>query len=110
MKAIEKVLKEAISTNKYKSGIKEVSGSVKGSKLLIISRSIPAEHRSKIEDQAKAANIPVYQFAGNSVELGKLCNRPFRITAIAIKTGTNDEIQSILAEAGEKGHASAKGA
>lgn len=109
MKAIEKVIKEAITTNKYKSGVKEVSGSVKGSKLLIISRSIDAKDRTKIEDQAKASNIPIYQFGGNSIELGKLCNRPFRVTAIAIKTGTNEEIQSILADVASKNPAQAKG-
>src|ERR1051326_944480 len=108
MKRIEKVIKEAISTNKYKSGVKEVSGSVKGSKLLILSRSVDSNARSKLEEQAKAASVPIYEFEGTSVELGKMCNRPFRVTAIALKAGTSEEIQTILTEKSSGASKSAK--
>ena len=36
MRALEKVIKDAIATDKYKSGVKEVLQSVKGSKLIAI--------------------------------------------------------------------------
>jgi large subunit ribosomal protein L30e len=96
MKTLEKVIKDAVSAEKYKGGVKEVLQSIKGSKLIIISKSIDPQDEKKLKDQAKSANIPVYEYAGTSVQLGKLCNRAFRITAIAIKSGTVDEISAIV--------------
>jgi large subunit ribosomal protein L30e len=98
MKALEKVIKDAVAADKYKSGVKEVLQSVKGSKLVIVSKSIDSADRAKLEEQAKAANVAVYEYPGTSVQLGKLCNRPFRVTAIAIKSGTSAEIEAIMSE------------
>jgi large subunit ribosomal protein L30e len=99
MKTLEKVIKEAIASEKYKRGVKEVLQSVKGSKLIILARTVPTNERSKIEEQAKSANVALYEYPGTSVQLGKMFNKPFRINAIALKTGSADEISSILSEA-----------
>ncbi|MEW6604830.1 MAG: ribosomal L7Ae/L30e/S12e/Gadd45 family protein [Thermoproteota archaeon] len=98
MKALEKVIKDAVAADKYKSGVKEVLQSVKGSKLIIVSKSIDSVDRAKLEERAKTANVAVYEYPGTSVQLGKLCNRPYRITAIAIKSGTAAEIDAIMSE------------
>jgi large subunit ribosomal protein L30e len=97
-KIMDKVLKDALNANKYRCGTKEVLKSVKGSKLIILSSSIEAENRVKIEEQAKSSNVPIYKFDGNSFKLGKLCNKPFRISIIALKAGTDAQINSILSE------------
>lgn len=94
------MIKDAVAADKYKSGVKEVLQSVKGSKLIIISKSIDSDDRTKLEEQAKAADVAVYEYPGTSVQLGKLCNRPFRITAIAIESGTEAEIDAIMSEKG----------
>jgi len=94
------VIKDAVAADKYKSGVKEVLQSVKGSKLIIISKSIDSDDRTKLEEQAKAADVAVYEYPGTSVQLGKLCNRPFRITAIAIESGTEAQIDAIMLEKG----------
>jgi len=98
VKIIEKVLKEAVNANKYRCGTREVLRSMKGSKLIMLSNSLKSESRSKLEEQAKSANIPLYVFDGNSFKLGKLCNKPFRISALALKSGTDAEINSILSD------------
>lgn len=108
MRTLEKVIKEAVSSDKYKSGVKEVLQSVKGSKLIIVSRSLAGHDRGKLEEQAKAASVSVYEYPGTSVQLGKLCNKPFRITAIAIKTGTTEEVDAIISEGKEGGKQSTK--
>ena len=100
MKALEKVIKDAVAADKYKSGVKEVLQSVKESRLIIVSKSIDSDDRAKLEVQAKTANVAVYEYPGTSVQLGKLCNRPFRITAIAIKSGTETEIDAIMSGKG----------
>jgi large subunit ribosomal protein L30e len=94
------VIKDAVAADKYKSGVKAVLQSVKGSKLIIISKSIDSDDRTKLEEQAKAADVAVYEYPGTSVQLGKLCNRPFRITAIAIESGTEAQIDAIMLEKG----------
>ena len=98
MKTLEKVIKDAVAADKYKSGTKEVLQSVKGSKLIIVSKSIDPEDGKKLKDHAKSANVTVYDYPGTSMQLGKLCNKPFRIAAIAIKSGTADEISTIVSE------------
>ena len=98
VKIIEKVLKDAVNANKYKCGTIEVLGSMKGSKLIMLSNSLKTESRSKLEEQAKSANVPLYVFDGNSFKLGKLCNKPFRISVLALKSGTDAEINSILSD------------
>jgi large subunit ribosomal protein L30e len=98
MKTLEKLIKDAVGANKYKSGVKEALQSIKGSKLIIVSRSIAPEDMEKLKEQTESANVALYEYPGTSVQLGKLCNRPFRITAIAIKSGTADEISTLLAE------------
>jgi large subunit ribosomal protein L30e len=102
MRTLEKVIKTAIAADKYKSGVKEVLQSVKGSKLIIVSKSTDPEYRKKLEEQAKSTNVPIYEYSGTSVQLGKLCNKPFRITTIAIKSGTADEISAIVSEKKDK--------
>ena len=100
MKALEKVIKDAVAADKYKSGVKEVLQSVKGSKLIIVSKSIASADRAKLDEQGKTANVAVYEYPGTSMQLGKLCNRPFRVTAIAINSGTAAEIEAIMSEKG----------
>jgi large subunit ribosomal protein L30e len=98
MKALEKVIKDAVTADKYKSGVREVLQSVKGAKLIIISNSIDSAQKAKLEEEAKTANTAVYEYAGTSMQLGKLCNKPFRITAIALKIGTAADIEAIMSE------------
>ena len=98
MRTLDKVLKDAIAANKYKCGTKQVLGSIKGSKLIVVSNTISPNFRSKIESEANQENVPIYPFDGNSFRLGKLCNKPFRINVIALKSGTDTQINSILSD------------
>jgi len=103
VKTIEKVLKDAMNANKYKCGTKEVLQSMKGSKLIMLSNSLKSGSRLKLEKQAKSYDVPLYAFDGNSLKLGKLCNKPFRISAIALKSGTDAEINSIVSDVKKEG-------
>jgi len=100
-KAIEKVVKDAVSAHKYKSGTKEVLQSIKGSKLIILSNSLDSKNRLHLEELAKSSSVPLYQFNGNSLQLGKLCNKPFS-SVIALKSGTDAAINSIFSDKEKK--------
>ena len=96
VKTLEKIVKNAITDNKYKSGTKEVLHSMRGSKLIVMSNSVAPKDRLKLEEEAKSSNIPIYRFQGNSVQLGKLCNKPFRIRIMSLKSGSDEEINSLI--------------
>jgi large subunit ribosomal protein L30e len=96
VKTLEKLIKNAIAENKYKSGTKEVLQSMRGSKLIVMSKSLAPIDRLKLEEQAKSSSIPIYLFQGNSIQLGKLCNKPFRISIVSLKSGNDEEISSII--------------
>lgn len=98
MKALEKLIKEAVASDKYKKGAKEVMRFAKGSKLILVSNSVSDRNRGDIEDQAKSNGIPVLKFHGTSVMLGRTCNRPHRISVLSIRTGTEEEIRNVLSE------------
>ena len=77
-------------------------GSIKGSKLIVLSNSLIDGDKSKILEEAKAASVPTLQFDGNSVQLGRLCNKTFRISTISLKVGDDNDIQELLNEFGNK--------
>ena len=102
MKNLEKIIKEAISSNKCKIGTRQVMGSIRGSKLIVLSNSLMSRNKSKILEEAKSAQVPTLNYDGNSVQLGRLCNKTFRISALSLKIGKDNEIQELLTDFGNK--------
>ena len=98
-KLLEKVLKDAIEDNKYSFGAKEVIGSLKSSKIIILSESVPQNILQKILETAKNSKVPTLNFKGSSVALGRLCGTQFRISAISLKNLSETNLKSILKEA-----------
>jgi large subunit ribosomal protein L30e len=96
MKSLDKIIREALSANKCKIGTRDVLKSLKGSKLIILTRSVPSTIKSKIVSEASAASIPYITYDGSSISFGRKCNKPFRVSAISLKIGDVDDIQSIL--------------
>lgn len=93
---LEKIVKDAIDGNKCRIGTRQVLQSVKGSDLIIISKSVDDINKSKLEERAKASSIPIYTFDGTSTQFAKLCSKPFRISVIAIKGSTAEEISALM--------------
>ena len=103
-KILEKSLRDARKEDKLVMGAKQVLNSVKNSKLIILSQSIKKEMFEKIESDAKKEKIPLVNFQGTSVALGRLCGLQFRISTISITSIDDANIKSILkdTEAEEK--------
>jgi len=98
-KLLEKVIKDAMEDNKYSFGAKEVIGSLKNSKLIILSESVPQNILQKILETAKNSKVSTLNFKGSSVALGRLCGTQFRISAISLKNLSETNLKSILKEA-----------
>lgn len=87
---IEASLKKILATGKVTLGIKEAIKSKKRGKpkLYIIADDCP--HKNKLVDIAE--NIPIYNFRGNSVDLGLTCDKPFPISIITVIDEGKSEI------------------
>ena len=96
MKILEKIIKESISNNKYKRGIKEVKSNIKGSKLLILSNTVTSKDRQFIETQASEYNVPIYNLQENSVKLGRLFNKSYRISSVSLKNIQDEDIKELM--------------
>ncbi len=97
-KVLAKVIKDAISSNKCKIGSKEVLDSLKSAKLIVCSNSLVEDTKKKIDEIAGSAGIPIYNLNDTSMQLGRLCNKPFRISVISIEDAGNSDISMVLQE------------
>ena len=95
-KILEKSLRDARKEDKLTMGAKQVLNSVKNSKLIILSQSIKKEMFEKIESGANKEKIPLVNFQGTSVALGRLCGLQFRISTISFTSIDDASIKSIL--------------
>ena len=97
-KQLEKALTDAIKARKRTIGTKQITSTMKDSKLVVISKSVPVLSAKKIEETAQDNNVPLIHFNDTSLMLGKLCGLPFRVSAISLSTLSSTNIQAILKE------------
>ena len=101
-KLLEKIIKDAMDDKKCSLGTKEVIGSMKNSKLIILSQSVPRNMVQTIQETAKSSKVPTLNFKGSSVELGRLCGTQFRISALSLKTLSETNLKTLLKEVEEE--------
>ena len=97
-KLLEKALTDAIKERNRDLGAKQIISSMKNSKLIVVSQSIPTKIAKKIEESAQTDNVPLIHFHDTSVMLGKLCGLQFRVSAISLSSLSNTNVQAILKE------------
>ena len=97
-KQLEKALTDAIKTRKRIIGTKQITSTMKDSKLVVISKSVPALSAKKIEKAAQDNNVPLIHFNDTSIMLGKLCGSPFRVSAISLSALSSTNVQAIIKE------------
>tara|TARA_B100001765_G_C19291364_1_gene244513 strand:+ start:188 stop:523 length:336 start_codon:yes stop_codon:yes gene_type:complete len=97
-KLLEKAIKDIIKKRKPTIGIKQITHSISSSKLIVISKSVPNEKAKKVEINAKNNNVPILNFEGSSVALGKLCGLQFRVSAISLDSLSSTNTNAILKE------------
>lgn len=101
-KILEKALKDAIKEKKCTIGTKEVMNSLKTSKLILLSESVETNTSEKIQENAKKEKVPMVQFEGSSVALGRLCGLQFRVSSVSFTSLSDANIKSILKESGKE--------
>ena len=101
-KILEKSLKDALKEEKLTMGTRQVMNSVKNSKLIVLTQSVKKEMFEKIESEAEKEKIPLVNFQGTSVALGRLCGLQFRISTISFTSIDDANIKSILKDTEEE--------
>ena len=97
-KLLEKVIKDAIEDGKCSFGTKEVISTMKNSKVIVLSHSVPEKILKKIQTVATSSKVPTLNYSGSSVELGRLCGTQFRISALSLKTLSDTNLKAIIKE------------
>lgn len=95
-KTITKTLTGVAKTGKYIAGYKEVSKSVKGSKVVIASSTLEEVEARKLQEACAAASVPFLRVAQSSVGLGKALGKQFRVSVLAVKSQGDASLAPIL--------------
>jgi ribosomal protein L30E len=69
---------------------------VKGSKLIIVSTSLTNTDKQFIEKHCNELKVPIYYYSDNSIKLGRLFNRPYRISTVALKSIADEDVNALL--------------
>jgi large subunit ribosomal protein L30e len=90
------ILSKAVKTGKCVLGFREVQKSVRGSKIIIYSNNLSKDRVKLLIDACRVANVPTLAYDGSSFELGSLCGKKFRISALAVKSAGDADLTSLL--------------
>ena len=94
-KILEKTLKDAIKEKSVIIGSKRVLGSLDKVKL-IISSNTSNDVTEKISSEAEKLNVPIINYDGNSVALGRLSGFEYRISTISFTKINDSDIKLSL--------------
>lgn len=84
---IGKQIKDAIKNDKLIIGSRTVLKNLKNETLesVVYASNCPEELMKDLNHYSKVSGIKLEEFNGNSVQLGELCSKPFRILIIGMK-------------------------
>ena len=93
---LSKVLKDAMKGGKSAVGAKESIAAVKGSKGVLVTKSIPPALGAKLREEAKKHNVPVIELTHSSAELARVVGRPYRVSAIALRNVSDTDVKQLV--------------
>jgi len=92
------ILSKVVKKGKCVLGLREVQKSVRGSKIIVYSTKIPKDKLRQLIEACRAANVPTLAYEGTSFELGTLCGKRFRVSALAVKAAGDVDLTPLLNE------------
>ncbi len=66
--------------------------------LVVVASNCPKESRESLEYSCKLSKIPLVVYPGTSLELGRVCGKPFFVSALAIRDAGSSEILKLAVE------------
>ena len=97
---VDKAIRLAVKTGKVVLGSNRSLEEIKKGKLklVITASNCPFDVKNEISYYANLANIPVFEFSGNSWELGSLSGKPFMVATLAIHEPGDSDILTVISE------------
>ncbi len=97
---LDHALSIAVKTGKVLFGANSTIRNVMTGKvrLAVIASNCPDEIRKRIEKACRLSNIPMIVSKRNNVELGRICGKPFSISALAIRDPGDSDILRLVRE------------
>lgn len=97
---VNKAIATAVKTGKISFGTNNAikNAKTRKAKLIIVASNCLQKNREDIEYYCKLSNIPVTIYKGTSIDLGAVCGKPFKVSAITIREPGDSDILK-LAEA-----------
>ena len=92
---LSKVLKEAMKGGKSAVGAKESIAAVKGSKGILLTKSVPPALGARLRDEAKEHGVPVIELSQSSTELARLMGRPYKVSAVALRNVSDADLKQL---------------
>ena len=77
-------------------GAREVLSSMKGSKAIICTKSVPQAVAGKLRDEAKKHGVPVVDLNATSAELARMIGRPYKVSAMALRSVSEADLKQLL--------------
>ena len=93
---LTKVLKDAMKGGKSALGAKASLSALKGSKGILMSKSIPAAIGARLRDEAKKQGVPVVELSQSSTELARLIGKPYKVSAVALKNVSETDVKQLM--------------
>ena len=103
-KFLQSVLQSTVEGGKYVTGAREVTNSVKSSRLVVYASNAPAPLLERVRKACKASAVPAVAFEGSSLELGRICKKRYRVVAIGIRSPGTTDITPLLRTSKEEPH------
>jgi large subunit ribosomal protein L30e len=100
---INKAIVTTVKTGKVLFGTHDAINNAKTRKarLIIVASNCPQKIRGDIEYYCKLSNIPVTIYEGTRIDLGAVCGKPFKVSALTIREpGDSDILKLTEAENG----------
>jgi large subunit ribosomal protein L30e len=97
---VNKAIATTVKTGKILFGTNNAikNAKTRRAKLIIVASNCPQKIREEIEYFCKLSNIPVTIYNGTSIDLGAVCGKPFKVSALTIREPGDSDILK-LAEA-----------
>ncbi|MCD6348499.1 MAG: 50S ribosomal protein L30e [Candidatus Korarchaeota archaeon] len=96
---VEPELYLALKSGNVILGARRVIKQLKSSanpKLVIVASNAPPDIKMEAEYLARLANVPVYQYPGKSIDLGRAFKKPFFVSVAAVMEEGESRILEVL--------------
>jgi len=95
---VNKAIATTVKTGKISFGTNNAvkNAKTRKAKLIIVASNCPQKVREDIEYYCKLSNIPVTIYKGTSIDLGAVCGKPFKVSALTIREPGDSDILKLV--------------